>query len=82
MPTVLYLDGWRFFFYANEKNEPIHIHAQKAEMECKYWLLMESFDIREAITFNMKPKDKRQVKRIIFQHFDYLAEQWNEFHKK
>jgi hypothetical protein len=26
MPTVLLLNGFRFFFYSNENNEPVHIH--------------------------------------------------------
>jgi len=36
MPTVLLISGWRLFFYSNEGHEPIHIHAEKAEMECKF----------------------------------------------
>ena len=36
MPTILVIAGWRLFFYSNERNEPIHIHAVKADMECKY----------------------------------------------
>ena len=27
MPTVLTMAGWRLFFYANEGDEPIHIHS-------------------------------------------------------
>jgi hypothetical protein len=38
MPTVLRADGFRFFFYANEGNEPAHIHVRKAEGEAKFWL--------------------------------------------
>ena len=38
MPIILLLNGWRFYFYSNENNEPIHIHIQKAEMEAKFWL--------------------------------------------
>ncbi|MBS0182870.1 MAG: DUF4160 domain-containing protein [Nitrospira sp.] len=33
MPTILQILGWRFFFYANEANEPPHVHARKAEKE-------------------------------------------------
>jgi hypothetical protein len=33
MPTVLFIDGWRLFFYSNEGKEPIHIHAGKAGMK-------------------------------------------------
>jgi len=38
MPTILYIDGWRLFFYSNEKNEPPHIHCTKAGCDAKYWL--------------------------------------------
>ncbi len=27
MPTILYVQGWRFHFYANEGNEPMHYAA-------------------------------------------------------
>jgi hypothetical protein len=29
MPTILYVQGWRFYFYSNESNEPMHVHAVK-----------------------------------------------------
>ena len=82
MPTVLFVLGWRFFFYANEGDEPMHIHAGKGEKECKYWLDAENFDVREAYTYDMNSKDKRQVKEIIFKHFEILEEAWNEFQER
>ncbi len=82
MPTVLMILGWRIFFYSNEGNEPIHVHAQKAEMECKYWLISETFEIVEEYNFNMKPSDKREIRKIIFEHFDYIIQQWNLYFKK
>jgi hypothetical protein len=82
MPTILYIDGWRFFFYANERNEPIHIHAQKAEKECKYWLDVNEFDVFEAFSFNMNNRDKRIVKKIIFEYFELIEKEWNTFQKR
>ncbi|MGD0999089.1 MAG: DUF4160 domain-containing protein [Candidatus Brocadiia bacterium] len=79
MPTILTLLGWRFFFYANEKNEPIHIHCQKAEAEAKYWLDVDSFEVIEAHSYNMNSADKRTVRRIIFEHFDYIVAEWNRW---
>ena len=79
MPTILLLLGWRLFFYANEGSEPIHVHCKKGNMECKYWLHVESFDISEAFAFNLSPRAKREIRKIIFQNFDYIVDQWNEF---
>jgi len=31
MPTVLVVDGFRFFFWSNEGTEPPHIHVEKAD---------------------------------------------------
>ena len=82
MPTILMKYGWRFFFYANEGNEPIHIHCKSAEKECKYWLDCENFTIHEAYSYKMSVKDNRLVKKIIFENFDYIEEQWNLFKER
>ncbi len=82
MPTVLIMLGWRLFFFSNEGNEPIHIHCRKGEMECKYWLDRKNFDIEEEFAYNLSPKDKRQVRKIIFDHFEHIEEQWDEFQRR
>jgi hypothetical protein len=38
MPTVLIVNGYRFFFFSLDRNEPIHIHVEKGEGYAKYWL--------------------------------------------
>jgi hypothetical protein len=81
MPTILLLNGWRFYFYSNENNEPVHIHVQKAEMEAKFWLREDIFDIEEAYSYQMNSKDLREVRKIIFDHFDYFIKEWNEYLK-
>ena len=82
MPTVLLIMGWRFFFYANEGDEPIHIHCRKAEKEAKYWLDTKNFDVLEAFTIKMNNKDIRQVKKIIYDHFELIEEEWSNFQKE
>lgn len=82
MPTVLILLGWRLFFYANEGNEPIHIHCKNGDKECKFWIDVENFDIQEAFALNLSPRDKRQIRKIIFEHFEYIVDQWQEFQKR
>lgn len=70
------------FFYSNEMNEPPHIHAEKAEMEAKFWLDVESFEIRAVFLKRMKSRDERELRKIIYLHIEYIIEQWNIFHGK
>jgi meiotically up-regulated gene 157 (Mug157) protein len=77
MPTVIYLQGWRLHFYSNERGEPIHIHAEKGEKDCKYWLDAENYDIRKAYAYSMNSRDMREVRKIILQNFDEIVEAWN-----
>jgi hypothetical protein len=38
MPTVLKVQGYRFFFFSQEGNEPPHIHVEHGDKVAKYWL--------------------------------------------
>jgi len=82
MPTILVMLGWRFFFYANERNEPIHVHCRNGGCEAKYWLDVDTFEAIEAHAYNMSSADKRTVRRIIFEHFDYIVSEWRRFQEK
>ena len=82
MPTVLYVSGWRLFFYSNENNEPMHIHGEKGDMECKYWLLTNDRAIHEAFAYNMSTSSRREIKNIILQHFDLIVKAWDTHFKK
>lgn len=82
MPTILFIMGWRFFFYANEGHEPIHIHCKKGDKECKYWLDSAAFEVEEAHSYNMNNADKREVKKIIFEYFDLIEDEWNKFQRE
>jgi hypothetical protein len=77
MPTVVMVRGWRVFFYSEEGNEPIHVHVRKGECEAKFWLRVEEFDIEEAWSHGMKPQLRREIRRIIFDNFDLIVDEWN-----
>jgi hypothetical protein len=82
MPTVLFILGWRLFFYSNEGEEPIHIHAEKGDMECKFWLNKEEIDVREEFAYNLTPAARREIRKVIFQNFDLIVESWEHHFKK
>jgi len=77
MPTILLIRGWRVFFYANESNEPIHVHAKKGDAECKLWLYIDIFDVEEAWSYGITPRLRREIRQIVFDHFDFIVEEWN-----
>ena len=76
MPTVLMIRGWRIFFYSDEGTEPIHIHAEKGGAEAKIWLNEESFEIEAAFEYGLNPALRRELRKIVFEHFDELVEAW------
>jgi Domain of unknown function (DUF4160) len=76
MPTILVMQGWRLFFYSNEGAEPIHVHARKAETECKYWLYPATFEIEEAWAYELSPPLRREIRKIIFDHFELICDEW------
>ena len=46
-------------------------------MECKFWLLVDEIEIKEAFSFNLTPAAKKEIKKIIYQHFDLIVESWS-----
>ncbi len=82
VPTILFIYGWRLFFYSNEGTKLVHVHAEKGDMECKYWMLTEEVEIQEAFSFNMTPSAKKEIKKIIYQHFDLIIESWDTYFNK
>lgn len=82
MPTIFFINGWRVFFFADEGNEPIHVHCQKAEARCKYWIMKEKHDIQKAYAFGMSARDVREIRKIIFKNFDTIVETWDKFQER
>jgi hypothetical protein len=82
MPTILLMMGWRVFCYADERAEPIHVHCQKGDCDAKFWVDVERFDFIEAYSYGMSPRDRRAIRKILFEHFDYIVAQWEEFQRR
>jgi hypothetical protein len=74
VPTVLRVDGHRFFFYSNEGNEPPHIHIQKAEKYAKFWLM----PVQVVDSIGYTSKELQRVQSIITENLVLLQEVWNE----
>ncbi len=38
MPTVLRSGPYRVYFFSHESNEPAHVHIDRDQASCKFWL--------------------------------------------
>jgi len=76
LPTILRIKGWRVFAFMNEGAEPMHVHARKGDADCKFWIRPDQYEIEEDFAHNLTPALRREIREIIFQHFDLIVEAW------
>jgi hypothetical protein len=79
MPTILLLEGFRFFFYSNENDEPAHIHVKKGDGEGKIWL-EAVLGIAWMRGFTNREEDR--IWQITNQNKDLFKTKWNEYFGK
>lgn len=77
MPTILSKNGFRFFFYTGEGNEPAHIHIIGRGGEMKVWLN----PIQVSNVYSMSSKDQKEVLRITKDNAKLFIEKWKEWHE-
>lgn len=79
MPTILIVRGFRFYFYSNENDEPMHVHVEKAEANGKIWL--EPI-VNIAYLHGFTTKEMNQIMEIIESESVTLRNKWNEYFSK
>ena len=79
MPTVLYKNGYRFFFYSQEGNEPMHVHITKAEGIAKIWLEPEP---NSAFFVRFSVREQREIIQLAIENYTLLKKKWNEYFSK
>lgn len=62
MPTLYREDGYRFFFFSNENEEPPHVHVEKAEGYAKFWL---QHDVELAWSKGFRQKDLKRIAEML-----------------
>ena len=64
MPTLLRVDGFRFFFYSSEGQEPPHVHVEEGDGEAKLWLQ----PVQLVYSYRLTPAELRRVSELTLQH--------------
>ena len=78
MPTVLIKNGFRFFFYSADRDEPVHIHVEFGDTKAKFWLN----PIQLASSFKMKSRDLKNARIIIEENQQMIEKEWYEYFSK
>jgi hypothetical protein len=67
------IDGFRFFFFSKENNEPPHIHVEKGGGSAKWWLTPEPIMV---YSVGFKSNEERRIKALINKHQHELLQAW------
>ena len=67
------IDGFRFFFFSRENDEPPHIHVEKGNGTAKWWLTPEP---RMVYSNGYKAGEERKIERLVKKHQHELLQAW------
>ena len=74
MPTVLKIQGYRFFFLSQEGNEPPHIHIEQGDRVAKFWLN----PIQLASSYGFRSHELAKIRLFVIEHNQLFLEKWDE----
>lgn len=74
MPTVIIINGFRFFFYSND-HDPIHIHVEKDGKTAKFNL--EPVELEKSSRFNAK--ELKKIRFLVEENLELFKDSWNDF---
>jgi len=75
MPTVHRIESFRFFFFSNEGNEPMHIHVESGGRYAKFWL--NPVQVAKSVGYNARELNK--LRKMILENLAFFEEQWYGF---
>ena len=77
MPTVLRIDGYRFFFFSDE-HTPEHIHTEKGDSYAR--IEIESLKVTD--TYNLNSKELKKLVSLVTKNKEKLKGTWDEYFKQ
>ena len=75
MPTVLRVEGFRFFFFSNEGHEPPHIHVESGACAAKYWLE----PVALVYSHGYNSGQLRRLRRLVEGNKELFQKAWNDY---
>jgi len=75
MPTILHEGPYRFFFYANDRDEPPHIHVEHENKKAKFWLT----PVRLERSGGFNRSEISRIRKLVEENQEVLLRGWNEY---
>ena len=74
MPTVISVNGFRFFFYSND-HDPMHIHVEKENKTAKFNI--NPIELVRSSRFNAN--ELRKIRILIEENLELFKDNWNDY---
>jgi len=74
MPEIFRKFGFVFFFYANEGQEPMHVHVRKAGGFAKFWTEPVELEFAQGL----KTQDLNKAEELILENLHLIKMKWYE----
>lgn len=74
MPTILIIDGIRFFFYTNE-HLPKHVHVEKGDATAKFNL----FPVELVKSKRLKVHEINEIRKLVIEKSQFFNDKWDEY---
>ena len=75
MPTIFHEGPYRFFFYANDRDEPPHVHVEHENKKVKFWLT----PVRLERSGGFNRSEINRIRKLVEENQEVLLRGWNEY---
>ena len=75
MPTILHDGPYRLFFYANDRDEPPHVHVERENKKAKLWLT----PVRLERSGGFNRSEINRIRRLVEENQEFLRRGWDEY---
>jgi hypothetical protein len=75
MPTLLFAEGFRFYFFSLENGDPPHVHIRKGSGKAKFRLSPVSLSKSRGLT----QAELRRAHELTREHADEFPERWRGY---
>ena len=82
MPSLFTVSGYKIYFWANENDEPIHVHVSQGKPNpnsTKVWLTKRGGCVVANNKSNIPQKELNELLEIISAQYFVICSRWKEF---